>query len=132
MAKFIRHKEFVNCVAYFRSFVYEDNGDCGYAFSCDEHGNVENPQNPNYLACLTGVINNKKVIDRGIRQSEWHYVEPGVIECDVCFGEVELCNFTNTCDVCGTDYNSSGQKLAPREQWGLETGESVADILRVK
>jgi hypothetical protein len=30
---------------------------------------------------------------------------------------------TNTCD-CGRDYNSSGQELAPRSQWGEETGES--------
>jgi hypothetical protein len=30
---------------------------------------------------------------------------------------------------CGADYNMSGQMLAPREQWGEETGETVADIL---
>ena len=39
--------------------------------------------------------------------------------------------FTNTCDRCGDDYNSAGQRLAPREQWGEETGESAADILSV-
>ena len=27
------------------------------------------------------------------------------------------------CDKCGKDYNSSGQRLAPRSQWGEETGE---------
>ena len=31
--------------------------------------------------------------------------------------------FTTTCDHCGTDYNSSGQRLAPRADWGEETGE---------
>jgi hypothetical protein len=36
--------------------------------------------------------------------------------------------FTITCDDCGRDYNASGQLLAPREQWGEETGESYADI----
>lgn len=35
---------------------------------------------------------------------------------------------TNTC-ACGADYNGSGQRLAPREQWGEETGETAADIL---
>lgn len=30
---------------------------------------------------------------------------------------------------CATDYNSSGQRLAPRSQWGWDTGESVSDIL---
>jgi hypothetical protein len=32
--------------------------------------------------------------------------------------------FTNTCPDCGADYNSGGQRLAPRSQWGEETGES--------
>ena len=48
--------------------------------------------------------------------------------CNGCGSEVVLSGFTNTCD-CGKDYNMSGQELAPREQWGEETGESVADIL---
>ena len=51
--------------------------------------------------------------------------------CDVCGHEVVLSGFTCTCDYCGADYNSSGQRLAPREQWGEETGESLADILRI-
>lgn len=33
-----------------------------------------------------------------------------------------------TCE-CGAEYNSAGQRLAPREQWGEETGESYADIV---
>lgn len=42
-------------------------------------------------------------------------------------GEVDtlrlsLMEFTNTC-TCGRDYNSCGQLLADREQWGVETGE---------
>lgn len=48
--------------------------------------------------------------------------------CNHCDCEVELTGFTNTCE-CGTDYNGAGQELAPREQWGEETGESVSDIL---
>ena len=47
-----------------------------------------------------------------------------------CCGQWLLCaGFTNTCGECYTDYNMSGQVLAPREQWGEETGESVSDIL---
>lgn len=34
------------------------------------------------------------------------------------------------CQKCGSEYNSSGQKLAPREQWGEETGETAADYYR--
>jgi tRNA(Ile2) C34 agmatinyltransferase TiaS len=34
------------------------------------------------------------------------------------------------CPRCGTEYNSAGQTLAPREQWGEETGETSADYYR--
>ena len=45
-----------------------------------------------------------------------------------CCGEtIELESFTNTCDKCGADYNSSGQLLASRECWGEETGEHWLD-----
>jgi hypothetical protein len=41
-----------------------------------------------------------------------------------CCGQWLRCDrFTVTCDGCGTDYNQSGQALAPREFWGEETGE---------
>ncbi len=46
----------------------------------------------------------------------------------MCCGEWLLCDrFTNTCDHCGSDFNMSGQMLAPREQWGEETGEAWFD-----
>lgn len=42
-------------------------------------------------------------------------------KCDC--GRTVICrNFTNTCE-CGADYNSAGQRLAPRHFWGEETGE---------
>jgi hypothetical protein len=47
----------------------------------------------------------------------------------VCCGdEIELSDFTNTCEHCGSDYNWAGQRLAPREHWGEETGEHWLDI----
>lgn len=45
-----------------------------------------------------------------------------------CGQEVRCSGFTNTCD-CGRDYNWAGQLLAPRSQWGEETGECLSDIL---
>jgi len=33
-------------------------------------------------------------------------------------------SWANECERCGTEYNGSGQRLAPRAQWGEETGES--------
>lgn len=51
-------------------------------------------------------------------------------ECEVCGVTVELGHFTCTCE-CGADYNWNGSRLAPREQWGYETGESLEDILNI-
>jgi hypothetical protein len=48
------------------------------------------------------------------------------VRCE-CGREVVCYGFTNECE-CGRDYNMSGSLLAPREQWGEETGESLADI----
>jgi len=44
---------------------------------------------------------------------------------------VTCSGFTNTCR-CGADYNMSGQQLAPRSQWGEETGETADDILNAE
>jgi len=47
-----------------------------------------------------------------------------------CCGQDLDCNeFTNTCPTCGADYNWNGIRLAPREQWGAETGETAEEIL---
>jgi len=52
-----------------------------------------------------------------------------VVTC--CDHEIHCTEFTNTCKVCGADYNPSGDRLGPRSQWGCETGESLSDILSV-
>lgn len=50
----------------------------------------------------------------------------------LCCGDWLMCDrFTNTCGTCNRDYNGSGQELAPRSQWGEETGESATDILNI-
>lgn len=53
---------------------------------------------------------------------------PAVLRCD-CLREVELIDsFLNPCS-CGRDYDGAGNLLAPRSQWGEETGETISDIL---
>lgn len=49
-------------------------------------------------------------------------------DCVMCGEVVPLEGFTNTCE-CGADYNWEGRLLAPREDWGEETGETAADII---
>lgn len=57
--------------------------------------------------------------------------ERGLTEIQCCGQWLACDSFTNTCRCCGRDYNWSGQRLAPREQWGEETGETAADILSI-
>lgn len=52
-------------------------------------------------------------------------------EVKCCGRWVECHGFTTTCERCGADYDSGGGRLAPREQWGEETGEHPADIGRI-
>ena len=71
-----------------------------------------------------------KALDMGAVARKNSYQHPAVIECARCHSQVELDDaFLSTCGKCGADYNGSGQLLAPREQWGEETGESLADML---
>jgi hypothetical protein len=78
----------------------------------------------NYNKCISG-----EYAVTGPEFKSWihHYSEPAIGRCS-CGCEVELYGFTNTCDKCGRDYNMSGQALAPRSQWGEETGESYCDL----
>lgn len=52
-------------------------------------------------------------------------VTPAVGVCNHCSNHVVLeDSWSNECSCCHTEYNGSGQELAPREFWGEETGES--------
>ena len=107
----------------------------GYGFDCDASGNVDvsklQPPARDAFEQLTktGMVNGCKYIDLGVSKSENCYRIPAVGACNACNRPVTLAGFTNTCE-CGADYNSAGQQLAPREQWGEETGETAADILQ--
>lgn len=71
---------------------------------------------------------NKVVETVDYTRGDGKLVKRNVIRCN-CGSEVLCGEFTNTCSNCGRDYNMSGQLLAPREQWGEDTGESLSDIL---
>jgi len=103
----------------------------GFGFDCDRNGTVDTSKlNPaahaNYLACLTGTVHGRKVIGGVIRSNEVRHITERIGKCP-CGERITLSHFTNTCS-CGRDYNSSGTELAPRSQWGEETGETYADI----
>jgi hypothetical protein len=102
----------------------------GFGFDCDESGNLFElaPIARNSLRLiLNGEI---QVLPPIITKFVNRYVSPAVGKC-VCGENVQLFGFTNTCNQCQRDYNMSGQELAPRSQWGLETGENINDILSI-
>lgn len=118
-------------VSYSRDFRYASDPGAGFGFPCDKNGSVQslNPAaQENFEACLKGEVRGEKVIDLGISQHQNTYRSAAIGKCDDCGKKVELSSFTNTCQ-CGADYNSFGQHLAPRSQWGEETGETASDIL---
>lgn len=131
MAKLISRCERRDEVTHDRVFDWEGERDFGFAFPCGEDGTVL-PLNPvaseNYLACLTGAVDGRRVVDRGVRRSVRRVTVPAVVECDACCRHLELWADPATCE-CGAEYNLAGQRLAPREQWGEETGETASDIL---
>lgn len=49
------------------------------------------------------------------------------IQCKKCKNTVVIdgsfSNKCGKCGKCGTEYNALGQELAPRSEWGWETGE---------
>ena len=100
------------------------NGNC-FSFPCDEKGKVDEASWPpaardNFRSCVSGRFKVKRS-----ERLEWVSVEkiPAVLKCD-CGKRVNLhSGWANECE-CGREYNGSGQLLAPREQWGEETGET--------
>lgn len=69
-----------------------------------------------------------RFISQGVRDEDGRWIAHPIIEC-LCGNEVLLDLNLNTCTKCVADYNGFGQLLAPRQQWGEETGECLADIL---
>jgi len=131
--KIIKHSKTIESVSYTLTFAWRDDDGAGFGFDCDADGNVDvavlNPDaRKNYERCLDGTYD---VDPTGV--AAWHgsYREPAIGLCS-CGAEVELEGFTNTCPGCGTDYNWGGQELAPREQWGEETGELWYEVAQIR
>lgn len=127
--RIIRESKVIESVQYRLFFPLTGKGYSGFSFPCDEDGNVDTAQlNPDALYNYTSCLTQKHVVGPSRVETERHtYTQPRIGRCE-CGEEIYLDRYTNSCD-CGIDYDSAGYALAPREQWGEETGESVSDIL---
>lgn len=128
MGQIIQPASRAEIVEFELSFEYPGTG-AGYGFKCDSNGVVdETDLSPAALAnlarCRAGEDGlRKRLVDltRSVRL-------PAYFRCD-CGSEFYLEDaFLNTCD-CGRDYDGKGSLLAPRSQWGEETGETWVDIV---
>ena len=104
---------------HFIELFLNERSEMTYNENCFVNGIYDKTKDYAYLNLL-------KVLETGSYQIEefdydYTYRVPPSLKC--CNTWMELSKFTNTCEVCESDYNSSGQLLAPRSSWGEETGE---------
>lgn len=130
MPTLLTTRQRITNTTYARHFTWRDTPGAGFSFDCDEQGNILSagfaPEALDNLAkCLDGTFD---VTDDGVVTYTNTYIEPATIRCS-CGEIVALEHFTNTCHRCERDYNLGGQLLAPRDQWGEETGETYLDII---
>jgi len=128
MPTWIKRRTYVDCQKYYREFARAGAKSACLAFESDRYGT---PIEEHTRVRAAALATDTAYEDFGVRQVSWSYADPAVIRCDCCSGHVELHGFTNTCE-CGADYNMSGDMLAPRSQWGEETGEDLGEILRIQ
>lgn len=122
MSELIQHR--TRTVAEIRTFCADDPTDprSGWRFIVEVDGTPVTKTAPG-RANLARVLFTPGYAVHGRYETEFITdINPGIVRCD-CGELVYLCGFTNTCD-CGADYNLQGDRLAPRSQWGYETGES--------
>jgi len=109
--------------------VHKMSGAAGsvFAFPCANTGDILEETDKADLARLIA----REIVDPAGAIVARHetIVFPAKGSCE-CGRVVELPDFTNVCE-CGRMFNSSGQELAPLEQWGEETGERPEEILAV-
>ncbi len=146
MAEIIQERRLVECVRYRRVFDRKAEPGSGYSFPCDEQGRLDfsetdatliaSGMSPEKVAASTETAQAKYLSlcddpdfnDLGIQVERWSFWDPTIIRCQ-CGAQVSLeSTWLNACD-CGRDYDSVGNLLAPRCQWGEETGEHWCDVV---
>lgn len=138
--KIIQHRKIMVDKSYDLWFPKKNLPGAASAFPCDENGNVDES---NMMPLALDTWNEIKArMDQIVSGKDDVYsrpeiktfvnrnIQPAIGICS-CGKKVWLDGCTNTCE-CGADYNSAGQKLASRSQWGEETGESLSEILSIR
>lgn len=112
------------------NFNWREEPDAGFSFDADEDWKVDTTKLApagleNYNDCTNGELDVTGPHRKEYTRSYW---EPATGKCE-CGATVSMAlTLVNTC-MCGREYNSSGQRLAPRDCWGDDTGESISEIM---
>lgn len=133
--RIIKERKFGTTRCHLLTFWYADSTGAGYSFPCDETGKVDvaslcEAAHASYNGCLAGEMNGFQMRAPFVHSFDQDWIEDAEGRCE-CGRVVVLSGFTNTCD-CGRDYSRSGQELAPRSQWGEDTGESLSEVLAIR
>lgn len=127
--KITKPRKRVKIEDYCRNFDYADSPGGGFGFKCNSEGHISEQwlggnALRNLRGCLAGEIDGHKIIDKGVIDFSKWWVYPAEGNCDVCQKTVVLdSTWASCCEGCGSEYSGRGQLLAPRSQWGEETGE---------
>jgi hypothetical protein len=126
----LERRSFAERTEYSLDFENAEGGG-GFTFPCSEDGEVDMSELQeaaiaNLNGCLSGEIPTKG--PGQIVSSTYQYAIAGSGIC-ACGRKVWLYDTDcNQCE-CGVEYFSNGDPMAPREQWGEETGETLSDIM---
>ncbi len=126
MARIVRPSERKEEISY--QLVYDHAFSGGsYWFPCDAEGKLLPYPLASFAKNMERIQANPGMFAAPrVEKNVNRWTEPAVLACD-CDREVVL-EGDARCE-CGQWYNVLGQKLRPPEQWGEETGETLADIL---
>lgn len=131
-AKVVEERHVEYSYEFRREYRWKEDPQAGFSFPCDKdghvHGFAHREAHENYALAEQAVADGRMTV--AVEMSERKRAHPAIAECVKCGRRVHLLEFTNTC-VCGRDYGMSGELLAPRSQWGWETGESLGEILAI-
>jgi hypothetical protein len=130
--KLIKNSERVTEVTYEAVFDSLEMNGCAYSFPCTWDGQIYPLKNElaeaNLQKLLTDGMGGTYTSKPEVRTWKHSYTIAAQWRCD-CGAIVYIAGRDETCERCGADYNASGQRLAPRSQWGEETGETYGDIV---
>lgn len=101
----------------------------GYGFDCDAAGNVDVEKLPPAARANFDMCQRDHAGIADIRSWTSERTIPGEMECD-CGKKLQIWDWRDLHCPCGRSYNSAGSLLAPRSQWGEETGETASDYDR--